>query len=216
MRQLPLDLVFRPSRARDDFVVSPANASALAQIDGWRGWPGGKAALVGPAGSGKTHLVHIWAAETHAAIVTPAALDRLPDAPAIAVEDADAVAGDRAAETALFHAHNSLAESDRPLLLTARSAPALWGVALPDLRSRLEAAPVIDLPPPDDALMGALLAKLMADRRIAPPPSLIPWLALRIERSAAAAQDAVARLDAASLAEGVPVGVSLARRTLAV
>ena len=75
---------------------------------------------------------------------------------------------------------------------------------------------VIDLPPPDDALLGALLAKLFADRRIAPHPALIPWLAARIERSAAAAQAAVARLDAASLAEGAPVGIALARRTLAV
>ena len=215
MRQLPLDLVFRPSRARADYVVSAANAPALAQVDAWRGWPGGKAVLVGPEGAGKTHLAHVWAAGTDAAIVTPAALGRLPDAPAIALDDADGVAGDPDAETALFHAHNALAEAGRPLLLTARRAPALWGIALPDLRSRLEAAPVIDLPPPDDALLGALLAKLFADRRIAPPPALIPWLALRIERSAAAAKEAVARLDAASLAEGLPVGIALARRTLA-
>lgn len=215
MRQLPLDLVFRPSRAREDYVVSDANAPALAQIDGWRGWPGGKAVLIGPAGAGKSHLAHVWAADTGAAIVTPAALPRLPDAPAIAVEDADAVAGDARAETALFHAHNTMAETGRPLLLTARRAPAQWGIALPDLRSRLEAAMVVDLPPPDDALLGALLAKLFADRRIAPPPALIPWLSARIERSAAAAQDAVARIDAASLAEGAPVGMTLARRTLA-
>ena len=215
MRQLPLDLVFRPSRAREDYVVSSANEPALAQVDRWRDWPAGKAALSGPPGAGKTHLAHVWAAQSGAAIVTTAALDRLPEAPAIAVEDADAVAGDAVAETALFHAHNRLAESGRPLLLTARRPPARWGVRLPDLRSRLEAALVIDLPPPDDALLGALLAKLFADRRIAPPPALIPWMAARIERSAAGAQDAVARLDAASLAEGVPVGLSLARRTLA-
>ena len=215
MRQLPLDLVFRPSRAREDYVVSAANAPALAQIDRWREWPGAKAALVGPSGAGKTHLAHVWAAEADAAIVTPAALERLPDAPGIVVEDADAVAGDPDAETALFHAHNILAESGRLLLVTGRHPPARWGVRLPDLRTRLEAALVIELPPPDDALLGALLAKLFADRRIVPPPALIPWLAARIERSAAAAQDAVARLDAASLAEGVPVGLGLARRTLA-
>ena len=215
MRQLPLDLVFRPSRARDDFVVSAANAAALAGIDRWRDWPNGKAALFGPEGAGKTHLAHVWAAETGAAIVTTAALGALPDAPAIAIEDADDVSGDPAAETALFHAHNALAEAGRPLLLTARRPPALWGVALPDLRSRLEATLVIEVPPPDDALLGALLAKLFADRRISPPPALIAWLSLRIERSAAAAQEAVARLDAASLAEGVPVGIALARRTLA-
>ena len=215
MRQLPLDLVFRPSRAREDYVVSAANAPALAQIDAWRDWPNGKAVLTGPEGAGKTHLAHVWAADADAAIVTPAALASLPDASAVVIEDADAVAGDDGAETALFHAHNALAERGHPLLLTARQPPSHWAIRLPDLRSRLEAALVIDLPPPDDALLGALLAKLFADRRIAPPPALIPWLTLRIERSAAAAQDAVARLDAASLAEGLPVGIALARRTLA-
>ena len=90
---------------------------------------------------------------------------------------------------------NAAAEARRPLLLTARAPAARWPVALPDLASRLAATLVVDLPPPDDALLSALLAKHFADRQVAPPPALIPFLALRIERSAAAALDAVSRLD---------------------
>ena len=45
--QLGLNLPSRTALGRDAFFVAPSNAMAMAMIDGWRGWAGGKLALTG-------------------------------------------------------------------------------------------------------------------------------------------------------------------------
>lgn len=214
-RQLAFDLPARDGMTRAEFFVSPANALALAALDGWQGWPGGKMLLLGPPGAGKTHLAQIWVAETGAALVPAADLagadiPGLAAAGRVAVEDAASVAGNPQAEAALFHLHNLLAQTGGALLLTAETPPRDWGLRLPDLLSRMQAAPVTRIEAPDDALLSAVLVKLFADRQLAVAPNLIPYLVARMPRSVGAARALVAALDAAALAEGRPVTRSLA------
>ena len=214
-RQLAFDLPARDGMTRAEFFVSPANALALAALDGWQGWPGGKMLLLGPPGAGKTHLAQIWVAETGAALVPAADLagadiPGLAAAGRVAVEDAAAIAGNPQAEAALFHLHNLLAQTGGALLLTAETPPRDWGLRLPDLLSRVQAAPVTRIEAPDDALLSAVLVKLFADRQLAVAPNLIPYLVARMPRSVGAARALVAALDAAALAEGRPVTRSLA------
>ncbi|RMD88740.1 MAG: chromosomal replication initiator DnaA, partial [Alphaproteobacteria bacterium] len=193
-RQLPLPLPSRPALGRGDFFVSPANAAALAALDDWRNWPDGRLALIGPEGAGKSHLAAVWARETGARVLPADELDAATIAAEIArdrplaLEDADRLAGDAEGERALFHLLNLCREARRPLLLTARGAPAKWPVTLPDLASRLQAISLARLAPPDDALLAAVLVKLFADRQIRTGPELVTWLARRIDRSFAAAQ----------------------------
>lgn len=218
-RQLAFDLPAREALRRVDFFVSPANALALSAVEGWRDWPRGKMLLVGPAGAGKTHLAHIWATDAGATLLVAADL-AAADLPAlinvgpVGVEDAEAVAGDQAAEEALFHLHNMAAERGHALLLTAASPPRDWGLRLPDLASRLQAAPLTRLDGPDDALLSAVLIKLFADRQITVPPALIPYLISRMDRSIYAARDLVARLDAQALARGRAITRQLAAEVL--
>lgn len=216
--QLAFDLPALVALKRSDFFVSPVNALALAALDGWRDWPQGKMVLVGPAGAGKTHLAHIWAGETGAALlpataVAGADLPALGARGALVVEDADRLAG-RAAEEALFHLHNLLAAGGGALLLTATTPPRDWGLGLPDLASRMQATSVARLDGPDDALLSAVLIKLFADRQITVPPSLISYLVQRMDRSFAAARALVAGLDAHALAKGRPVTRQLAAELL--
>lgn len=216
IRQLAFDLPARAAYSRDDFFASPANALALAAIDGWRDWPQGRMLLIGPSGTGKTHLAHVWAQTTNATLI--AATD-LPDAnlpglaasPAVVVEDADTLP--RSGETALFHLHNML-HGLAPLLLTAGTPPRDWGLTLPDLASRMQAVASTRLAPPDDALLSAVLVKLFADRQITVPPNLIAYLALRMDRSIHAARQLVAALDARALALGRPITRALAAEVL--
>src|SRR6056297_3620130 len=161
-RQLVFDLPSRPSHARGDFFVSPANADAVAFIDRPEDWPNGRLTLIGPEGAGKTHLAHVWAAQSGARVVAARdiAEDDTPDlseAAALAVEDVPRIAGDRAAETRLFHLHNALAARGAPLLLTARAPAARWPLVLPDLASRMAQAGQLALAPPDDALLCAVM-----------------------------------------------------------
>jgi chromosomal replication initiation ATPase DnaA len=222
--QLILDLPARPALGRSDFYVSPANRLALAQIDTWPRWPSGRLVIAGPAASGKTHLVHVWAVRAQARIVPAASLPGLdpgavPGDAALAVEDADCLSGlgaaARKAEETLFHLCNLLTAGGGALLLTGRDAPSRWTLRLPDLASRLRAAPVATLEPPDDALLAAVLVKLFADRGIGVAPEVIRYLAARMERSFTAAEDVVARLDRAGLARGRAIGLRLAAEVLA-
>ena len=200
-------------------MVAPSNRDAVALLDGWRDWSSNRLALVGPPGSGKTHLVHVWAAET-GALVRPAAGLRAEDAPGLAeaplaVEDVDrALAGGTLDDAALFHLWNAFARAGLPLLLTGRTSPADWPARLPDLASRLESLTPVRIGPPDDALLTVLLVKLFEDRQVRVRPALVGWLLNRMERTHEAAMRTVARLDRAALAQGRAVDVVLAREVL--
>jgi DnaA regulatory inactivator Hda len=211
--QLVLDLGHRPAMGREDFWVAPGNQDAVDWIDRWPQWPGHALALFGPAGCGKSHLAQVFALRTRARVIAPAdiTIDAVPvlveSAPALAVENADAVADPRA----LFHLYNALQQRGRFLLLIAREAPARWRVKLADLKSRLASVPAIGIDPPDDAMIEAVLVKLFADRQLIVAPEVIGYLARHMDRSFAAMRSLVARADTASLAGKRPVTVPLVR-----
>lgn len=217
-QQLGLKLPSRTALGRDDFFISAGNRMALAMIDGWQNWPNGKLVLTGPDGAGKTHLAHVWAGMTAAKIIqarslTEAEVPSLATGP-IAVEDVPDIAGDMAAQTAFFHLHNLMFAEGQPLLMTGAGSVAQWPITLPDLKSRLQGATAIALEPPDDALLSAVLVKLLADRQLTPKPDLIPYLLSRMDRSFAEAMDIIDRLDAASIALKRPITRHLAARVL--
>lgn len=216
--QLGFDLPGVTALGRADFLVAPSNAVAVAMIDNWQQWSNRKLVLIGPAGAGKTHLTHVWAGLSDAKICSAAVLAQ-SDIPAlaegnVAVEDVHLIAGNAAAQTALFHLHNLVLAEGQALLLTGEGPPQSWGLTLPDLMSRIQSTQTAPLDPPDDALLSAVLAKLLSDRQVTPKPDLIPYLIRRIDRSFAAARATVARLDAASLAQKKPITRSLAAAVL--
>lgn len=217
-RQLAFDLPHRAARGRDDFFVSDSNAAALDAIDGWCAWSGHKLVLVGPAGAGKSHLAQVWAGLSDAKIVAARQITEVaPETFAgcnVALEDADALAGHPAREAAAFHLHNLVLAEGGSLLVTARDAPGRWGLGLADLESRMAGARLVRIDPPDEALLAAVIVKLFADRQVEVSPRTVQYLAARIERSFAAAGDAVARLDAAALAAGRRVSPELAAEIL--
>lgn len=199
--QLRLDLERAPSYARADFIVSSSNAAAVAMLDAWPNWPGGKLVLVGPEGSGKTHLAHAWAASVEA--LTRSADEARP----MLIEDADR----HGSEESLFHLLNR-ADTGDSLLITSRTAPSTWSTSLPDLRSRLNALTVVNIGPADDALLLSVIQKLFSERNIRPRSDLGPYVIRRIERSVAAAREFVLAIDELAAVEKREVNIGLARR----
>ena len=202
---------FRP----EDYVVSPANAEAVKAVESWPAWPLGNAlALIGSEGSGKSHLAATWAATAGAAIIPAKGkvdLGALNGRPVL-YEDADRDRPRR--DEILFHVFNMAAHAGGGLLITGRTPPSGWSVALPDLRSRLNAVTVAQLEEPDDAILEAMLRKFFRERNIRPTEDVFPYLLRRIERSAPKALEMVQRLDEAADAEGRPVSRALARQIL--
>ena len=197
----------------EDFLPTPANAQARAWLETPEAWPAGRLALYGEGGTGKTHLLHLFAAR-HQAIVLPAqALRHFQDIPhlPLAIDDADAVADPQC----LLHLLNAAAENRLPVLLAARAAPARWPANLPDLDSRLRAMTAVELGRPDEALLRALLARLIAQRQLRVEETVQDYLLARLPRTGAAVREAAARLDRASLAAGRRVDRRLAARILA-
>ena len=215
-RQLAFALPHAESLTRDNFLEGPANAAGLALIDSWPEWPNRIMLLVGSEGSGKSHLAAIWAEQagarsTTAHALTAAAVPGALATGALVVEDLRSSDFD---ERALFHLMNLAREDGAFVLVTAREPPSAFQIELRDLRSRLRAVPTVSLLPPDDQLFRALIVKFCADRQLAVDESVVSYLATRIERSYAAARQAVELLDAEALRLGRPVSRALAAELL--
>lgn len=213
-RQLALALEHAESFGREDFLSGPSNAAALALIDSWPGWPHRAVMLIGPEGSGKSHLAAVWAHASGARLVAAQALadSAVPVAlatGAVVVEDLADGAFD---ERALFHLLNLARQEQAFVLITARAAPRT--LAIRDLGSRLRALPVIAMAPPDDALLRAVLVKLFSDRQVEVDESLIGYVAMRIERSFAAARTVVTRLDQEAMRQKRPLTRAFAAEVL--
>jgi chromosomal replication initiation ATPase DnaA len=202
-RQLALALDHAESYAREDFLAGPCNEGALGLIDGWPDWPANAIALVGPEGSGKTHLATIWAAVSGARVISAHGLSEAGLRPALAtgalvIEDGAAATDERA----LFHLINLARGENAFLLFTARTAPTTWPVTIPDVASRLRALPVVTLAAPDDAMLRGVIVKLAADRQLALDEAVVSYLSTHMERSFAAARAAVIALDNEALRRG--------------
>ena len=214
--QLTLALSHPESLAPEDFVAGPSNAAALGMVERWPDWPARMLALVGPRGSGKSHLAAIWATRAGARTIAASTLDEAAAPAALAsgavvVED---VAAGAVNERALFHLLNIAHEEQGFVLLTAQSAPAGWTLQLADLASRLRAVPVVTVGPPDETLFRTVLVKLFADRQLTVDEALLVYLERRVERSLVAAQAIVTALDREGLRQQRPVTRALAAEIL--
>ncbi len=212
--QLPLAFGHEPRSTRDDLLVGAPLETALAMIDRWPDWPSPVVVLAGPPGSGKSHLANIWREHAQAHEITPisgANASLVAATAPVLFENADRSPFD---DAELFHVINAVRQNGTSLLMTARSWPSLWPVQLPDLKSRLKAATMVEIGEPDDELLAQVLVKLFADRQLFADDRLVSYIATRMERSMAAASEIVNRLDRLALSRGAKISRSLAAEVL--
>ncbi len=215
-QQLTFDLSLRPALGRDDFLVTPSNAEAVALIDQWPDWPTYATVLVGPPGSGKSHLAEVWRQKSNAQLITVTDLhvEQVPElfsTKALAIEIPPTL---QLPEAALFHALNFAMQNGCSILFTTHVWP-IATVELPDLKSRFQALPYATILPPDDTLLRGVLVKLFNDRQIAVDEALISYLLTRMPRSLDMARLLVDRIDRAALEQQVEVTRVFAGKILA-
>ncbi len=212
--QLPLAFTYDAATGREDLLVSERLNAAVSIIDAWPHWPSPVVILAGPVGSGKSHLAAIWRERSQAADIHPkagsGAAARAAAGPVL-FEDADRRSFD---DAELFHVINSVRENGHSLLVTSRLWPMSWPVTLPDLRSRLKAATVVEIGEPDEELLAQVIVKLFADRQLYIDDKLVGYIVTRMERSLGSAQTIVERLDRLALGRGTRITRQLAAEVL--
>jgi chromosomal replication initiation ATPase DnaA len=211
-RQLALTLPVTPRFSAEDFLVGPSNEAAFAMIEAWPDWPDRVLRLLGPSGSGKSHLAAIWSERSRAFTLDSQSLCEadlvcLDAQSAVVLEFCSAAVLD---EAALFHLLNRVRETGAFLLLVMEKPVESLGLRTKDLVSRLRLAPACHLAPPDDSLLKAVLVKLFLDRQLLVDTSIIDVLALHVGRSFAEARSIVAAIDAESLSRGKRVTRAIA------
>lgn len=213
--QLALEFDSRAAMSGQDFMVSACNETAVGWLDHWGQWPSPFLVIYGEKGCGKTHLASVFQAATGARSLT-----ELSDDPyevfaghrVVILENAQKIAEET--PKALFHLYNYAKENGCSVLLTARTAPKQWQISLADLKSRLGAAAVAAIAPPDEALLSALIVKLFADRQVIIDHDVVDFMVRRLPRSFEAVQFCVETVDKAALAQKRKITVPLVRNTL--
>jgi len=207
--QLALDLRYRTAVGREDFLISPSNAEAVAWVDRWPDWPSPTVLLVGPPGCGKTHLGHVWRKAANA-------IEYLGQETVLEIDSEPRVFVDNTeygfCDEDILHLFNNVVSAGGCLLFTVTTPPVRWKNRLPDLTSRLSAAPNIRIHPPDENLIAAVMVKMFTDQKLSVSTEVLDYLLNRMERSFEAARNLVSLLNNASFENRRGITIPLARQ----
>ena len=219
LKQIPFDFDPRPALGGDDFLVAPSNAAAVQWVERWPDWPGPVLVIAASEGAGKTHLAHVFQAQTGARLITAKDLQALradgalAGAHALVLEDVETFLDFGLAEE-LLHLYNLAREEDVKILMTALRPPARWAVDLKDLSSRLKTAPVAEISPPDDSLLTALIVKQFADRQLSVDQDVLTYMLARMDRSFRGARDLIRAVDERALSQKRAITIPLVRQAI--
>ena len=213
-RQIPLQFP-EASLSFDDMAITGANRAVCAAIRRVERWPYHAFCLIGPAGSGVSTLARAWARDRDAAYLSAEQLSKI-DLKAIedlsrkdvAIDDVDQI---REAE-GLLMLLSAIKRNDHRVLLASHSAPSSWHMQSPDLISRLHAAPLAEIPAPDEALMRVRLKRAFARSVLDLPQSVEDYLVTRLGLDYSLIEHSVEILAGASGER--PLTIPLAREIL--
>ena len=178
MSQIPLNLRPELRQSFSTFHVTPGNQAAVTMLRARERWPSGAFLLLGPAGSGKTHLGAAWSTEFAGEFIDDANLSD---------------------EEILFDAINrALAGQSFGLVLASALSPKAWGVTLPDLNSRLLAMPTLTLAEHDEESLEPILRALFAQVGRTVGQDVVTYVLRQTERSVDALRALVHELDVAA------------------
>lgn len=218
INQIPLELRYPVSFDLGDYVVSSSNSDAYKFVDGWADMDAHFGAIVGQAGSGKSHLIHGWAAANKAEELLPDTdLSDLKSGQLYFLDDVNQRIDERTLaydDLFLFHAFNWAKEKSSKILVSDTLPPTKWPRTLPDLKSRLSLVPVATIHQPDEDLLKFVLIKMFSDRQLHVNIEVINYIIKQMPRSFSSAVELANSMDKLALAEQRRITIPLAKRCL--
>jgi DnaA family protein len=231
--QLPLALRW-PAQQRFDTYVRGDNAVAVSLLqDAAQSLDAACVFVAGATGCGRTHLLiaacaaanecgrssqylPLRRARGNAAVQADVAgaLRALGGSDVLALDDVDAIAGDAAAEHALFDLYNRCRVEKSTMLFSATASPAQIGIDLPDLVSRLSACAQASLKPLADSERREALRQRAQTRGLTLDDAVLDWLFARTQRDLGSLTALLDRLDRESLAAQRRITVPFLRQLL--
>lgn len=193
MNQIALPLETASPNEGSGYLVSKCNANIHEQAQNWQFWPNLTAILIGPKSSGKTTMAEVFAKRTDGLIL----------------DDAN-----KADDESIFHLWNRAKQDQLPLLLTASKPVALWGVELPDLKSRLAASLLLEIGPPDEVMIEGLLQQFFARRGMSISQDALGYLGKRMERSYYSVEHLAQEMDKIAIERKKSITLAIAKSAL--
>lgn len=224
IQQLPLEFEPQAYLDKEDFMVAKCNIEAIRSIDSWPNWSFFALCLYGPTGCGKSHLANIFSNQVSVITNYPY---KIPNIKAkdikteiihqlfhkhkcLIVEDLT----ENINQEAMFHLYNLYRNEGGYILFTAETAPARMSFSLPDLSSRLNIIPSVEINEPDDELLCALIVKLFTDRQIIISQEILNYILANIERSFSYTRKLIAEIDNISLSRKRAVSIPIVKEAI--
>ncbi|MEO5353579.1 MAG: DnaA/Hda family protein [Magnetococcus sp. XQGC-1] len=193
--------------------------------------------LTGEEGTGKTHLLQAAVSHCRARSGDSSAiylntlalreqlhnsgeqdltrfLDRHEPCQLVAVDDLEELESSPLLQEGILYLFNQMRNSGGHMLVAGQKSPQQLEGLRPDLRSRLLWGSVVVLEAAEDAMLGAILEKMMEDRQVRCSPELLKFLQLRLPRRIPDYAAALDRLNEAGLGLKRPLTVPLAKEVL--
>jgi chromosomal replication initiation ATPase DnaA len=215
--QLTLNLDINPTYNAEDFLISACNFEAVSWIKRWPDWPSPGILLYGAPGCGKTHLGHMWQAQTNARFL------KLEDLMGTNLNDLfqtckcfilDDLTLTSQGESTLLHFYNLAKEHHASILFLSQSAPAQWPITLADFKSRMNALLTIQIVSPDDEFLKTFAFKIFSDQQLSINESIIQYLLIHGDRSFKGMQKSIEKINAHALATHRNITLPLVREAL--
>ena len=208
----------------EDFMITSCNQNAYMAIKMWPNWQHFSLNIFGPKSSGKSHLANIWISTIQNTLPRPIQIPILSshninmknvnkitnEYPYLVVEDLDSNIN----EEAFFHLYNNYNVPNRFILFTSEVPPSKLALKLPDLRSRLNIIPTVEIMQPNDEMLIALVAKLFNDRQIIINQEILDYIINHSERSFDFITKLVAEIDEISWTYGRAVSIPIIKEAL--
>lgn len=222
MQQLPLGVRLAESTRFGSFVAGP-NREAFELLAGRS--PPRLLWLWGRTGTGKTHLLQASCAAVGdlggaaayldlETVDTPGLLEGFEALDLVCLDSLEHVADDAAWNAAIFRLHTLMQDGTGRLYVASTGPPAAQRFRLPDLQSRLVAAPVLQLHELDEHDRIAVLEQRAARLGLVLPSESAVYLVHRMPRDMHSLCAALDRLDVAALAAQRRLTVPFLRQVL--